>query len=110
MIKTENIDNIDIVTLNTDTLNALVSEQIRQEISDLFVNGTPKLIVDLRGVKYIDSSGFGCLLGITRSAKNNYSVVKFCNIDTEIMKVLKMLHLHTVLNIFPSLEDCISSF
>ncbi|MFO7575881.1 MAG: STAS domain-containing protein [Bacteroidales bacterium] len=110
MIKTENIDNIDIVTLDTDTLNALVSEQIRQEVSDLFLNGTPKLILDLRGVKYVDSSGFGCLLGITRSAKNNYSVVKFCNIDPEIMKVLKMLHLHTVLNIFPNLEKCISSF
>jgi anti-anti-sigma factor len=110
MIKTENIDNITVVTLDTETLNALISEQIRQEVSDLFLSGTPKLIVDLQGIKYIDSSGFGCLLGITRSAKTNYSVVRFCNVDPDIMKVLKMLHLHTVLNIFPSLKECINSF
>ena len=103
-------NDIVIVTFETDTLNALVSEHILNEISDLLASGAPKLIVDLKGVKYIDSSGFGCLLGITRSAKNNYSQVRFCNIDHEIMKTLRMLHLHTVLNISATLEVCITSF
>jgi len=61
-------------------------------------------------VKYIDSSGFGCLLGITKSARNNYSTVRFCNIDPEIMKVLTMLHLHTVFSIFPGVEESVRSF
>ncbi len=110
MIKTKSIENIEIVTFETDTINALITEQILNEISEIFSHGTPKMIIDLKGVKYIDSSGFGCLLGITRSAKNNYSLVRFCNIDPEIMKVLRMLHLHTVLSISHGIEECISDF
>lgn len=110
MIITEKAGNIEILRLATENLNALVSEEIKNDVTELFENGTSRLIVDLDGVKYIDSSGFGALLAITRNAKNNFGVVKFCNIDPGVMKVLEMLHLHTVFNIFPNRESCIASF
>lgn len=110
MITTEKSGSIEIVTLATDTINALVSDGIRKEVTEMFENGTSKMVIDLNGIKYIDSSGFGCLLAITRSAKNNYAQVKFCNIHPDVNKILKILHLHTVFSIFPTREECIASF
>ncbi|MBM3420036.1 MAG: STAS domain-containing protein [Bacteroidetes bacterium] len=110
MIKSERSGNVEVVTLEIDTINALVADEIRKEVSGMFENGTSRMVINLKGVKYIDSSGFGCLLAITRSAKNNFGTVIFCNIEPEVQKVLEMLHLHTVFNICSSLEESINSF
>jgi len=110
MIKVELAGNIEVVTLEADTLNALISEKVKDEISSLIEGGSSRIIFDLTNVRYIDSSGFGSLLFISRTAKNNYSIIKFCSISTEVMKVLELLHLDTVFSIWPDRQSCIESF
>ena len=63
-----------------------------------------KVIIDLKGVEYIDSSGFGCFLAAMRTARNNYGVLKFANPEPRIMELFQMLHLHTVFQISDDLE------
>jgi len=110
MIKVEQAGNIEVVTLEEDTLNALISEKVKDEIGSLIEGGSSRLIFDLANIRYIDSSGFGCLLYISRTAKNNYGIVKYCSITTEVMKVLELLHLDTVFSIWPDRKSCIESF
>lgn len=110
MIKVERRGNIEIVSLGVETLNALVSEEIKNKIKSHLENGISKAIINLSGVKYVDSSGFGCLLSISRNAKNNFTTLKFCCIEPEVMKVLEMLQLHTVFTISGTLEESLASF
>ena len=109
MISVEKRDKIDIVTFSVDRINALITDEIREEIDKLFGNGTSKVIIDLRGVQYIDSSGFGCLLSILKNARNNYCILKLSNPEPAVMQVLQTLHLHTVFEIFDDLDACIRS-
>jgi anti-anti-sigma factor len=109
MISTEKRDKIDIVTFNVDRINALITDEIREEINKLFGNGVSKVILDLSGVLYIDSSGFGCLLSVMKSARNNYCLLKLANPEPAVMQVLQTLHLHTVFEIYDDLEACIRS-
>jgi len=110
MIRVEQAGNIDVVTLEEDTLNALISERVKDEIRSMIEGGSSRLIFDLSNVRYIDSSGFGCLLYISRTAKNSYGIVKYCSISPEVMKVLELLHLDTVFSIWPDRKSCIESF
>lgn len=110
MIKVELKGRVEIVSIESDTLNALNSEQVKEEIKTIIEGGSQQLIIDLSNIRYIDSSGFGSLLFITRTAKNNYSTVKFCSISPEVFKVLQLLHLDTVLSIWPDREKCLESF
>lgn len=110
MIKVELVSNVEIVSIESDTLNALISEKVKDEINSMIEGGSSRLIIDLSNVRYIDSSGFGSLLFISRTAKNNYGTVKFCSISPEVMKVLELLHLDTVFSICPDREKCIESF
>jgi len=110
MINVEKKDKVDIVTFTTDKINALIADDIREEISKLFENANSKVVIDLTGVQYIDSSGFGCFLSIMKAARNNYGVLKFTSPEPSVMEVFKTLHLNTVFEIFDDQGACLESF
>ncbi|HZL76203.1 MAG TPA: STAS domain-containing protein [Bacteroidales bacterium] len=109
MINVEKRDKIDIITFSVDRINALITDELREEINNVFGNGVSKVILDLRGIGYIDSSGFGCLLTVLKSARNNYCTLKLANPEPAVMQVLQTLHLQTVFEIYDDLDACIRS-
>jgi anti-sigma B factor antagonist len=110
MVNFEKRDNIEIISFDVNSLNALISEEIRGQIVKVFENSCSKVIIDLKGVNYIDSSGFGCFLSLMRSAKNNYGILKFANAEPSVQALFETLHLHTVFEIYRDTEECIRSF
>jgi anti-sigma B factor antagonist len=110
MFTIEKKDKIDIITFTVGKINALITEEIKDGISKVFDNSNVKLIIDLKGVEYIDSSGFGCFLSIMRAARNNYGVMKFVNPEPGVMELFKTLQLNTVFQIFDDIDTCIRSF
>jgi anti-anti-sigma factor len=109
MVNIEKHDKIDIITFSSEKINALVTDEIKAEINKVFESLNAKVIIDLKGVKYIDSSGFGCLLSVMKSARNNYGVLKFVNPEPQVMQTLQTLNLHTVFEIYDDIEVCIRS-
>ena len=110
MIHIERRDKIDIVSFSGNKINALITEEIKDEISRLSETSNSKIIVDLNGIEYIDSSGFSCFLSAMRTVRNNYGVLKFANPDPKVMELFVMLHLDTVFQICDNLDECIRSF
>ena len=109
MISIERRDGIDIIAFTIDRINALITDELRDEIGKVFKSGSAKVIVSLKNVKYIDSSGFGCLLSIMKTAKNNYCTMKFASPEPDVMEVLKTLNLNTVFEIYDDLDQCVRS-
>jgi anti-anti-sigma factor len=107
MINIEKRDKIDIITFGVDKINALITDELRDQISKVFENANSKVILDLKGVQYVDSSGFGCFLSIMRTAKNNYGTLKFANPEPAVMQVFQTLNLHTVFDIYEDIDVCI---
>jgi anti-anti-sigma factor len=110
MVNIEKRDRIDIVTFSVNRINALVSEEIRESISKVFDTSNSRVIIDLKGVHYIDSTGFGCFLSILKTARNNYGILKFSSPEPAIMELFHTLHLHTVFQIYDDVDSCIRSF
>ncbi|MCX6302002.1 MAG: STAS domain-containing protein [Bacteroidia bacterium] len=109
MINIEKQDKIDIINFSIDKINALITEDIRNEIIKLFENANAKVVIDLKGVQYIDSSGFGCFLSIMKAARGNYGSLKFACPEPAVMEVFKTLHLNTVFEIYDDRDECIRS-
>lgn len=110
MINIEKIDKIDIISFTVNKINALIVDDIRDGIVRVFDNSNSKAIIDLKGVEYIDSSGFGCFLSIMKAARNNYGVLKFVNPEPRVMELFQTLHLHTVFQIYNNMDECMKSF
>jgi len=111
MIKTEVINNIVVASFNDiSRLNALVSEPVKEELKSIFNKPNTKLIINLEGIQFIDSSGFGVFLSVMKVANNNYGAFKICNVANEVMELFKLLQLHNVFEIYGNVQDSIKSF
>lgn len=110
MINIQKKDKIDIISFSVDKINALIIDEIREPIIKIFDNSNSRVIINLRGVEYIDSSGFGCFLSVMKAARNNYGILKFANPETRVSELFETLHLHTVFQIYSDLDTCLRSF
>ncbi len=110
MINIEKQDSIDIVTFSVEQINALITEEIKNEIIPLFSQPNASVIIDLADIKYIDSSGFGCLLTILKAAKNNYGALKLNITNEKVIAMFSTLFLNSVFDIYNDLDKCVKSF
>ncbi len=111
MLKTEKINDINVVSFNSvNRFNALISEPVKEELNNLFNKPNSKVALNLEGINFIDSSGFGVFLSAMKTANNNYGSFKICNISPEVLELFKLLQLHNVFEIYGSLDDCLKSF
>ena len=111
MINVEKIDDVLIVSFATDNkLNVAISQKFKQDVTSLINQTGVKLVINLSGVEYVDSSGFGSLLSILRATKNQNGQLKFCNFTSDVMELVKLLQLQSVFDIRDSVDDCLKSF
>ncbi len=110
MIDVEKINDVMVISFSNDSkLNVTVTQKIKTEIIKV-ISPNSKIALNLSGISYIDSTGFGMLLSILRHCKNSNASLKLCNISPEVMELIKLLQLQTVFDIRDSVDDCVKSF
>lgn len=104
-------NNIELIRFDgLEKFNALIAEEVRDQLIKFFDSPNSKVIIDLEGIKYIDSSGFGCFLSTMKASRNNYGIMKICCPDSDVKNIFVSLQLHTVFEIYDDLNICIASF
>ena len=69
-----------------------------------------KIVIDLGGVNFIDSSGLGVLAGLFTSARNAGGSIKLANLDRQMKGLMQMTRLLTVFEVFDRAQDAAASF
>lgn len=69
-----------------------------------------KIVLDLDGVTFIDSSGLGVLAGLFTSARSAGGAIKLANLDRQMKGLMQMTRLLTVFEVFDSAQDAAASF
>jgi len=104
-------DGLTIVRIKEkDSFNALIAEDIRSELLVHFSRTNTKMVFDLDGIQFIDSSGFGVFLAAMKAANNNYGQFKICNVDSSVKELFKVLQLHNVFDLYDSLQEAMDDF
>ncbi len=84
--------------------------QMRHAIKDELEHGTTKLLLNMQGVKMMDSSGLGELVRAKASATNAGAVIKLLHVEDKVQQVLEMTRLIGVFEDFSDEIDAIASF
>ncbi len=84
--------------------------QLRKEVNDLLAAGCLKIILDLSGLKYIDSSGIGELVSCYTTITNRGGQLRLTNLHSKIYSLLQLTALVSVFQIMDSNEDALQSF
>lgn len=111
MLESKESNGIIVVNFhNTDRINALITEEVRKGLLGYYKAAGTKLVLDLQGIKFIDSSGFSVLLMAMKAANKSEGEFKICNIAEEVKELFQVLQLHNVFDVHDSLEECLESF
>lgn len=111
MLDIQTIKNVTVASFkNTDRFNALLADPVKEKLVEIFNKPNTKLVMNLEGISFIDSSGFGVFLALMKAANNHYGTFKICNVAREVMELFKLLQLHNVFEIYNNLDECIDSF
>lgn len=95
---------------STDRFNALITEPVKESLLGYYKTPETMLILDLQGIKFIDSSGFNVLLQAMKAANSSKGKFKLCNVVAEVKELFQVLQLHNVFEIHDTLDECLSSF
>jgi anti-sigma B factor antagonist len=63
------------------------------------------LVIDMKLVEYIDSSGLGAIIHIFQNRKENGKQLYFINLTSSVLKVIQLTRLDKVLPIYQSIAE-----
>ena len=111
-INEENINfNSIIFKIQTDnTINYKNANTISVLLYALITGGAIKIIINMKSLKYIDSSGIGALIKYTKYIRKNNGNIVLCNVSQEIHEVFTVINLHKFTPIFKTEVEAINSF
>ena len=86
------------------------STALRSEIRNLVAAGNNKILLNLAGVKYIDSSGIGELIANYTTVGRGGGQLKLLNLTEKVQDLLVITKLLTVFDVYDNEADALSSF
>jgi anti-sigma B factor antagonist len=85
------------------------SASLRDTVKKL-LEQSPKVVMNLREVNYIDSGGLGTLVSLYTSARNAGGAVKLASLSQRVGDLLQVTKLLTIFEVFDSEEEAARSF
>jgi len=83
---------------------------LREKVRSLLGDGKKKLVLDMKNVKFIDSSGLGALVAVHSSAKASGATLLLCNLGSRAHELIQMTRLMTVFEVSNSEAEAVSRF
>lgn len=109
-IQTREVNGVSVMACSgTITLGESTS-LFRNTLRELLQKGTKKLLIDLGGVTYLDSTGIGELVGAYTSARSAAAQIKLARLPEKIYNLLQITKLITVFEVFDDEAEAIKSF
>lgn len=107
----EHIEGNDVlvVELRVPTLDASNVREFRDSLQALIRDRT-RVVLDLSGVRFIDSSGLGALIACLRQLNGRKGDFRLCSMSTTVRALFELMRMHRVFHIHPSREDAVGAF
>lgn len=90
------------------SLDIATSPTVRASLLDAAERGEHRIVVDLSGLDFIDSTGLGALIGGQRRAKENNGEVRLVAREGQILRLLRITGLLTVFGVFHTLDEALT--
>ena len=109
-VKTRSSGNISILDLQGKLVLGEPVAALEQAVKGLIAEGHTRFIVNLKDVDYVDSAGIGELVASKKRAVEHKGDVKLLMPSQTVYKVLSMLSLHLIYEIFQDEAKAVRAF
>jgi anti-sigma B factor antagonist len=103
-------DGITILSLTGKLIVGDATAALKEQMKALTEQGVTKLILDLAGVDYIDSSGLGTLVYCFSTFRKQGGTLKLMNLSRRNIELMLLTKLETVFEVFDNEQAAVDSF
>lgn len=90
-------------------LDATTAPELKAEIKQLVATGFHRLIIDLAGVPFIDSSGLAALVVGLKATRETGGMLKLVGLNDQAMTVFKITLLDRVFEFYQTIDAALTS-
>jgi anti-sigma B factor antagonist len=109
-IETRTIGEVNILDFSGQIILGEGTKAVRDAVRSLLDQGGKKIILNLAGVNYIDSSGVGELVSTFASVTNRGGQLRLLHLTKRIKELLTITKLLTVFQAFEDEQKAMDSF
>jgi len=91
-----------IIAIKEERLDAHNANDLKAELLALFDQGKRNILIDLKDVRFIDSSGLGALVSGFKNAITNQGTLKLASLQPQVKSMFELTRLHRVFDIYAS--------
>jgi anti-sigma B factor antagonist len=107
----EKIENdIAILTFKGDLLGEPDTTKIREKIHSLVSDNVKKIVIDLGGVNYMNSSGLGTLISVLTTVRNGQGELILANVGGKVQNLFLITQLTKVFDSYETVDRAMASF
>jgi anti-sigma B factor antagonist len=91
-------------------IDTTTSSEVSTKLNDLINDGTYQLIIDMGGVNYVSSAGWGVFVGEIRNIRENGGDLKIVQMTPDVFEVFEMLEFNRILDYYETIEEAVNDF
>jgi anti-sigma B factor antagonist len=108
-IKLDEKNGISIFRMNGD-IDINTSPTVKKSFDEAVKQKKDKVVVNLKGVGYVDSSGLATLVEILKNLRAYGGKLKLTNLSDKVRGLFEITKLDKLFDIVPEEEEAVSSF
>ena len=104
------VEGVSVVDLTGRLVLGPETAALRETLNALLEASEKKILLNLAGLTYIDSSGLGALVAVLASATRAKAHLKLLNLDGNVHDTIRTTRLHMVFEVFNDEAKALKSF
>ena len=108
-IAVDTTGDVAVVVVPVEELDASNVGEFKRVMAPVLEANT-KLVLDLRRLRFTDSSGLGAFISCLRQVNARGGDVKLCDMSPQVRAVFELVRLHRIFDIYSTPEEAVRAF
>ena len=109
-VQTHQADNGVTVVAPTGRLDVAGAPTLKDAISAALKNGQPRVVLDMEGVSFVDSTGLGSVIAALKQIRSSQGDLRLAAPNQQVRVVLELTTLDRVFPYYSSVEEALTGF
>ncbi|UCH82580.1 MAG: STAS domain-containing protein [Candidatus Latescibacterota bacterium] len=105
----KDVDGVTILKVS-GYLDTTTAGELETALYGLLKKDSYKIVIDLSGVTYISSAGWGIFIGEIKDIRNHGGDLKLAGMVGDVFEVFQLLEFQSILEAYPTTDEAVGAF
>jgi len=98
------------VVVPTGRLDVAGAPALKDAIGELVKNGPPRVVIDMEGISFVDSTGLGSVISALKQVRGSQGDLRLAAPNQQVRVVLELTTLDRVFPYYATVEEALTGF